>query len=145
MPFVFDTSPERSALMRKIKSSSTKPEQLLCKALWKLGYRYRKNCTVLPGKPDILILKHKVAVFVDGEFWHGFNWEEKKHKIQANREYWIPKIERNMERDHLASRALAEAGYKVIRFWESEVKKDLTGCVSKINAAIGGQKHKRNS
>ena len=139
MPFVFETSPERSALMQKIKSSGTKPEQMLCKALWKLGYRYRKNCKSLPGKPDILILKHKIAVFIDGEFWHGYKWHEKKAKIKANREYWIPKIERNMARDAVASESLRSSGYKVMRFWEFEVKKDLNGCIGKITGFIETQ------
>lgn len=130
--YVFETTPERSRLMSKIKSKNTKPEVQLRKALWKLGIRYRLNLSKLPGKPDIVINKKKVVIFIDGEFWHGYNWQEKKAKIKSNREYWIKKIEKNMERDIKNSFLLQDMGYTVLRFWEQEIKKNIDGCTTKI-------------
>lgn len=130
--YVFETTPERSRLMSKIKSKNTKPEVQLRKALWKLGIRYRLNLSNLPGKPDIVINKKKVVIFIDGEFWHGYNWQEKKSKIKSNREYWIKKIEKNMERDIKNSFLLQGMGYTVIRFWEQEIKKNIDDCTTKI-------------
>lgn len=89
--YIFDTTPERSKLMRKIKSNNTKPELLLRKSLWTLGVHYRLNVSKLPGKPDIVINKKKIVIFVDGEFWHGYNWEQKKLKIKSNKDYWLKK------------------------------------------------------
>lgn len=128
----FTTTPSRSKLMSKIKGKDTKPEVALRKKLWSVGIRYRKNYKSLDGNPDIYISKHKVAVFVDGEFWHGYNWEEKKEKIKSNREYWIPKIERNMARDQDNIQKLEYAGITVLRFWEHEIKKDIDYCVKVI-------------
>jgi DNA mismatch endonuclease, patch repair protein len=136
----FKTTPERSALMSKIRSTGTKPEQLLRKELWKKGIRYRMNVKKLPGSPDIVINKKKFIVFVDGEFWHGHNWLIKKKKIKTNRKFWIPKIERNMQRDKENELALKKLGYKVLRFWEHEIKKDLTKCTNKIIAILGKRK-----
>ena len=132
----FDTSEERSQLMSKIKSKDTKAEILLRKALWNNGYRYKKNSSILPGKPDIVLTKYKLAIFIDGEFWHGFNWEEKKKRIKSNSDYWVKKIERNIERDLQNTKALEDLGWRVIRFWELEVKKDLDRCLSIIICAI---------
>lgn len=128
----FYTTKQRSELMGKIKSENTKPELKLKKALWKLGYRYRKNLKKLPGSPDIVYSKHKLVIFVDGEFWHGYKWPEKKMKIKTNREFWIPKIERNMQRDQQNNQLLIDTGWHVIRFWESELRKDFDGCVNKV-------------
>ena len=122
--------------MGKIRGVNTKPELALRKALWKLGFRYRLNVSKLKGKPDIVFNKYKVVVFVDGAFWHGYNWSEKKHKINANRKYWIKKIERNIERDLETTNYLFSTGYVVLRFWEHEIKKDLLGCVEKITAEL---------
>lgn len=128
----FYTTKQRSELMGKIKSQNTKPELKLKKALWNLGYRYRKNLKKLPGSPDIVYSKHKLAIFVDGEFWHGYNWSEKKTKIKTNREFWIPKIERNIQRDKQNNKLLIDTGWHVIRFWENELKKDFDKCVNKV-------------
>jgi DNA mismatch endonuclease (patch repair protein) len=132
----FKTTPQRSALMSRIRGINTKPEIALRKAIWNLGFRYRLNVPKLKGKPDIVFNKYKVIVFVDGEFWHGHNWHIKKTKIKANRKYWIKKIERNIERDMENMKHLQSIGYTVLRFWEQEIKKDLTGCVKKIVLAI---------
>ncbi len=126
------TPEERSRLMSRIRSADTRPELMLRKALWALGYRYRKGVKGLPGKPDIAVKKYKVAVFVDGEFWHGYNWAEKKPRIQRNREYWIPKIERNMQRDRQNTRRLQEMGWTVFRFWEHKLKKEFHTCLEAV-------------
>lgn len=136
----FYTTSARSQLMSKIRATNTKPEIALRKALWAFNIRYRVNDKSLPGKPDIAIKKYKLAVFVDGEFWHGHNWAEKKAKIKSNTAYWIPKIERNMQRDARAKLELEAAGYTVFRFWEKQVKKDLEGCVAEIVSFIASQK-----
>lgn len=128
----FTTTPERSKLMARIKGLNTKPEIKLRKELWRLGIRYRVNYKKLPGSPDVVILKRKLAIFVDGEFWHGYNWELKKSKLKANRNYWIPKIERNMQRDLENNLKLVGLGFIVLRFWEHEIYHDLKKCINTI-------------
>jgi DNA mismatch endonuclease (patch repair protein) len=135
----FSTTAERSALMSKIRSTETKPEQLLRKELWKVGVRYRINVKALPGSPDIVVRKKKLVVFVDGEFWHGYNWAIKRKKIKTNRKFWIPKIERNMQRDLENTGALKKLGFRVLRFWEHEIKKDSNKCIKKIMTVIKKQ------
>ncbi len=122
--------------MSKIRGINTQPEIALRKQLWKLGFRYRLNVSTLKGKPDIVFKKYKVVVFVDGEFWHGYKWSEKKPRIKANRKYWIKKIEGNIERDLENTNSLLSDGWVVIRFWEHEIKKNLLGCVGKIVSAL---------
>lgn len=122
--------------MSRIKNKNTSIEVSLRKALWKAGIRYRKNYKKLPGAPDIAITKYRIAIFCDGEFWHGKDWGTKKQKIQSNREYWINKIERNMNRDRETERALFGMGWTVIRFWGSDIRKDLPGCVDEVKDAI---------
>jgi DNA mismatch endonuclease (patch repair protein) len=134
--YVFDTTLERSKLMRSIKSINTKPELMLRKELWALGLRYRLNVAKLPGKPDIVFGKQKLAIFIDGEFWHGYKWDEKKPKIKANRDYWINKIERNIQRDERCTLLLKGMGYTVLRFWEHDIKKSLPTCLSLILASL---------
>lgn len=128
----FYTTKTRSNTMSKIRGQETKPEIALRKALYSKGVRYRKNYKKLPGNPDIVLIKHKLAIFIDGSFWHGYNWEEKKLKIKANREFWIKKIERNMQRDNENNIALQELGYTVVRFWDHDVKKEIDKCVQVI-------------
>ncbi|KAA9345726.1 very short patch repair endonuclease [Adhaeribacter soli] len=128
----FYTTKERSLLMAKIKSKNTKPELALRKGLWKAGFRYRINYSKLPGKPDIASKKYKIAIFVDGEFWHGYNWQKEKESIKANSGYWIPKIQRNMQRDQENNEKLKLLGYKVFRFWEHEIRMNLNGCIIQI-------------
>jgi DNA mismatch endonuclease (patch repair protein) len=138
--YKFETTPERSLRMSNIRSTNTRYEIVLRKALWATGIRYRLNVKTLPGKPDIVIGKHKLVIFVDGEFWHGFNWEEKKLRIKANKNYWVPKIERNMQRDLENMAALEALGYTVLRFWEQDIRKDLNTCISKVKGIIFGNK-----
>ncbi len=137
----FKTTEKRSKIMSCIKGKNTKPELLLRKVLWGRGLRYRINNNDLPGKPDISIKKYKLAVFVDGEFWHGYNWNEKKMKIKSNRKFWIPKIERNMQRDEENNRKLREKGYKVIRYWANDVKDDVTACAEPIIEYLNKNKY----
>lgn len=128
----FETTEDRSKLMSRIRGTNTKPEIALRKALWALGVRYRLNVKKLPGKPDIVIGKHKLAIFVDGEFWHGYDWKAKKPKIKSDAEYWVKKIEGNMARDQNNNEKLRSQGFLVLRFWEQELRKDIDGCVRQI-------------
>ena len=125
--------------MSKVKLKGGKAETLLAKALWHQGYRYRKNDKRLPGSPDIVILKHRIAVFVDGEFWHGKDWENRKTRLKSNREYWIEKIEENMARDIRNDQLLTQSGWTPIHFWEKEVMKNLSACVAEIEETILSQ------
>jgi DNA mismatch endonuclease (patch repair protein) len=128
----FQTTEERSRHMSKIKGKNTKPELAFRKALTASGIRYRVNYKKLPGNPDISNKTRRFVVFIDGEFWHGYNWKEKKQRIKANREFWIPKIERNMQRDRENNQKLERMGFKVFRFWEHEIKKDLERCLAQV-------------
>ena len=110
-PKSYDSTPETRKRMSKVKLKGGKAEILLAKALWHQGYRYRKNDKRLPGSPDIAILKYHIAVFVDGEFWHGKDWETRKMRLKRNREYWIEKIEENMARDLRDDQLLMQAGW----------------------------------
>lgn len=129
----FYTTEIRSRTMSKIRGKNTKPELLLRKEMWKQGFRYRISDKSLPGKPDISNKSRKIALFVDGEFWHGYKWEEKKSNIKSNRAFWIPKIERNIQRDEEVNLMLKELGYKVLRFWDFQIKQDLVGCLNSIS------------
>jgi len=128
----FYTTPQRSKLMGKIKSKDTKPEKILRKFLWDIGLRYRKNVKGLPGTPDIVFSKYKLIIFIDGEFWHGYNWKEKKKKIKSNRGFWIPKIERNIQRDNEYNLFYKNNGWTVMRFWENKLKKEFSICIESI-------------
>lgn len=131
-------SPEqRRKNMQNIKSKNTKIEIRMRKALWSLGYRYRIHCTDLPGKPDIVFPTQKVAIFCDSSFWHGYDWENGQKKIKSNRGYWINKIENNIKRDGLNNSKLKEMGWKVIRFWDFEITKDLDRCINKVEEYLG--------
>ncbi|MCB0461300.1 MAG: very short patch repair endonuclease [Flavobacteriaceae bacterium] len=128
----FYTTKKRSKIMSKIRGKNTKPELLFRKALWAKGVRYRVNSKQLPGKPDISIKKYKLAIFIDGEFWHGYNWDEKRNTIKSNRGFWTPKIERNMQRDKEVNQQLHDLGFTVFRFWETEIKTDLDKCINDV-------------
>lgn len=139
MLYKFETTKERSELMQRIRSVDTKPEIQFRKSLWAKGVRYRKNNKRLPGNPDICISKQKIAIFIDGEFWHGFDWENKKRKIKANCDYWIPKIEKNIERDKKYKMLLENDGWTVLRFWEREIKKKPTECLEIVLALLNSE------
>ena len=135
-PIPKDATKQRHDVMSKIRSKDTKIEVVLRKALWHEGIRYRKNLASLPGKPDIAITKHKIAIFCDGGFWHGKDWPEKEPRLKSNRDYWIPKIERNMRRDNEVDQTLRNMGWIVIRFWDDDIKKHLENCVDCVKDAI---------
>ena len=125
----FYTTEKRSYNMSRIRSKGTKPELLLKKALWGAGIRYKTPRKLLPGKPDISLKKYKLVIFVDGAFWHGYDWENRKQAIKSNREFWIAKIERNMQRDQEVNTFYQAKGWTVLRFWDFEVKGEMGRCV----------------
>ena len=132
-----DLTPEqRRKNMQAIRSKDTSIELALRTALWHQGIRYRKNYKNLPGKPDIAITKYRIAVFCDSDYWHGYDWENRHQRIKSNREYWIPKIERNMQRDKKVTAQLQDAGWTVLRFWEWQIKKHLDECIDVVIKTI---------
>lgn len=122
--------------MSRIHSKDTSIEVTLRRELWSRGLRYRKNVKNISGKPDIAFIGKKVAVFCDSEFWHGYDWEHRKDDIKTNREFWIPKIERNIERDLEVNRMLKEQGWIVLRFWGKQIRKNLQECADIIEETI---------
>lgn len=132
------TKEQRRKNMQHIKSKDTKIEVILRKALWAKGYRYRKNYSALPGKPDIVLTKYKIAIFCDGEFFHGKDWEVLKPKLEKsnNSEFWISKISRNRERDDEVNKKLLFQGWTVIRFWGDEIRQHTDECVKVVEETI---------
>ena len=122
--------------MQQVKNKNSKIEILLRNELWSRGLRYRKNMNRIYGKPDIVFIGKKVAVFCDSEFWHGYNWEERKKDFKSHQEFWIPKIERNMERDAEVTAKLESEGWTVLRFWGNEIKKNTAQCADIIEKAV---------
>lgn len=124
-------------IIASIKSKDTEPELLVRQALWKRGLRYRVNVRTLPGKPDIVFTRAKIAIFCDGDFWHGHNWAVRgmaslEEELNSYSEFWRSKILSNIERDSKNTLALTESGWIVIRLWESDIRKDLTSCITTI-------------
>jgi len=136
----FYTTPERSKIMGKIKGKNTKPELAFRKGLYAKGYRYRIDYRKLIGRPDVVLKKYKTVIFIDGEYWHGHNWKVRRRKIKTNRDFWIAKIERNMQRDREVNEALERLGYTIFRFWENEVKKELERCLKTVTSHLESQK-----
>ena len=132
------TKDQRRKNMQHIKPYDTKIEIILRKALWQKGIRYRKNYKSLPGTPDIVITKYKIAIFCDGDFFHGKDWEVLKPRLQKghNSEYWISKISRNNERDDEVNKQLLFMGWTVIRFWGDEIQKHLDECIKVVEETI---------
>ena len=124
------TKAQRHKNMVAIHSTDTKPEIMLRKALWHKGVRYRKNFRVLGYQVDIAITKHKIAVFCDGTFWHGKDGDGSQ--VATNTKFWKNKIQRNKERDLEATITLRDAGWKVLRFWDDEIVKNLEECKNKV-------------
>ncbi len=132
-------------IMSAIRSKNTKPELLLRRALWRQNYRYRVDCKDIVGKPDLAIKKYKIAVYVDGDFWHGNNWKIRglpslEDELKRYSPYWQEKIKQNIERDLVVTMSLRDEGWTVLRFWESEIKNDVDACVQQIIDAIAGAK-----
>lgn len=136
------TREQRRKNMQAIRSKDTSIEIKLRKALWHQGIRYRKNHAGLPGKPDIVLTKYKIAVFCDSDFWHGYDWENSRQKIKSNHDYWIPKIERNMARDREINKCLEVEGWTVIRFWERQIRRELDACVAAVQEEIVRKRQK---
>ena len=134
------TPEQRQKNMRAVKNKDSEIELLLRKELWSRGLRYRKNVKSVMGHPDIAFIGKKVAVFCDSEFWHGYDWENRKNDIKTRREFWIPKIERNIERDIEVTEALEEAGWTVLRFWGKEIKDDPKKCADVIVRELEAEK-----
>jgi len=130
------TKEQISFNMQQVKNKDSKIEVLLRKELWSRGIRYRKNVNRIYGKPDIVFIGKKIAVFCDSEFWHGYNWEERKKDFKSHQEFWIPKIERNMERDVEVTTRLESEGWTVIRFWGNEIKKNTAHCADIIEKVV---------
>lgn len=130
------TPEQRRKNMQAIRSKDTGIEMILRKELWKRGLRYRKNCKDLPGKPDIVFKGKKVAIFCDSEFWHGYDWENRKVSIGTRREYWIPKIEKNMENDRRFTKELESIGYTVLRFWGKDIMNNTKKCADTIESIL---------
>lgn len=134
-----DLTPEqRKKNMQHIRSKNTEIECILRRALWKQGYRYRKHYTKIPGKPDIVLTKYKIAIFCDSEFFHGKDWEIQRKRIENsnNSDYWIMKIERNINRDEDINRRLKAMGWVVLRFWGKDIKKNTESCIKTIEEAV---------
>ena len=124
--------------MRKIHSKDTSIELLLRKALWHKGYRYRKNYKALPGSPDIVLTKYKIAIFCDSEFFHGKDWEVLKPQLERgkNADFWIEKIPKNQQRDEEVNQQLQYLGWTVIRFWGKDITKHTDECVQVIEETV---------
>jgi len=132
------TTEKISRNMGKIRGKDTKIEIVLRKALWAKGYRYRKNYKDIPGSPDIALTKYKIAIFCDGEFFHGKEWQVLKPRLEkgSNPDYWISKIERNIQRDKDKDQKLLYLGWTVIHFWGKDIIKDTDNCIKVIEEAI---------
>jgi DNA mismatch endonuclease (patch repair protein) len=122
--------------MSAIKSSGTKSEILLAKALYSRNHRYRKHNKSIFGTPDLSFKKHKIAIFVDSEFFHGKYWHIEEKRPKSNAEFWQKKIERNIQRDKEVNEHLENAGWTVLRFWSEEIKKNLDEVVATIERHI---------
>lgn len=132
-------TPEQThRIMGAVHSKNTNIEVRLCKELWHRGYRYRKNVNDLPGKPDIVLTKYKLAIFCDAEFWHGKDWEVLKPKLEKgkNPDFWVNKIERNRRRDYEVNQSLCFMGWTVLRFWGKEILSQTDECVKVIEETI---------
>ena len=132
------TLEQRHKNMQAVKSKDSKIEVLLRQELWTRGLKYRKNVKTVYGHPDIAFIGKKVAVFCDSEFWHGYDWAKRKSDIKSNQEFWISKIERNMERDKEVNNYLTSHGWVVLRFWGKQILKDAAGCADIIEAEVKG-------
>lgn len=132
------TKDQRKKNMQHIHSKDTKIEIILRKALWKKGYRYRKNYNAIPGKPDIALTKYKIAIFCDGEFFHGKDWKKLRFKLENsnNSEYWINKISKNRDHDTEIDKRLSFEDWTVIRFWGKDIIKNTDQCIDIIEETI---------
>lgn len=125
-----------SFTMSRVRSSDSAIERALGQALWKAGLRYRKQYPIF-GKPDFVLVKHRIAIFCDSEFWHGYRWgERRKSEHKTNQRYWFAKIERNRDRDRKVNAGLRREGWTVLRFWERDVVSNPTACATKVGTHV---------
>ena len=122
--------------MKQVKNKDSKIEILLRKELWNRGLRYRKNVKKILGKPDLAFIGKKIAIFCDCEFWHGYDWENRKKDFKSHQDFWIPKIERNIARDKEVTEMLQQQGWIVLRFWGKEIQSDVSRCADIIEASL---------
>ena len=134
------TPAQRRKNMQRVRNKDSQIELKLRRTLWHAGYRYRKNVRSIFGCPDIVFLRLKIAIFCDSEFWHGFDWENRKHDFKSRQDFWIPKIERNMARDREVNARLAAEGWTVLRFFGKEIQHNVDGCVKIIAETIARKK-----
>ena len=134
------TPEQRRKNMQHVRNKDSQIELKLRRALWHAGFRYRKNVRAVFGCPDVVFLRLKIAVFCDSEFWHGCDWENRKHDFKSHQEFWIPKIERNMARDREVNERLTAEGWTVLRFFGKEIKKDVDKCVKVIAEVVARKK-----
>jgi DNA mismatch endonuclease Vsr len=139
------TKEQRSKNMKAIKATGSKIEITLAKALFARGHRYRKNSKTIYGKPDLTFKKLKIAIFVDSEFWHGKDWQIRKHDHKSNQVFWHSKIERNIERDKVVNLQLLKEGWIILRFWGSDIENNLQTCITKIEKKINEAKGKNKN
>ena len=130
------TPEQRHKNMKAVKNKGSKIETTLQKELWHRGLRYRKNVKSVYGKPDIVFIGKRIAIFCDSEFFHGYDWENKNKEIKSNRDFWIPKIEKNIQRDKEVTEKLTAEGWTVLRFWGNEIKKNLSDCADRIERVV---------
>jgi DNA mismatch endonuclease, patch repair protein len=132
-------TPAASKAKRHNPPKGTRAEVLLRCALWAKGLRYRLHAKELPGKPDIVFRRQHLAVFVDGDFWHGRDWEKRREKLAkgSNADYWLAKIGYNIERDRKSTELLEDMGWTVLRFWETDLLDDPDIAVREISDALG--------
>ena len=130
------TSPEISKRMSHVKTKRNSAEIMIAKSLWHRGYRYRLNHKALPGSPDIALAKYRIAIFIDGEFWHGKDFEQRKTKLKNNKDYWIEKIQENIDRDLKNDKLLRQMDWYPIHFWSNDVIKYCNQCVEEVICLI---------
>ncbi len=128
------TTAASSRVGRANRSRGTKPELALRKALWRAGLRYRLHDSLVRGRPDIVNRRKRVAIFVDGDFWHGRDWRSRRRKLAAgsNSAYWLGKIGSNRARDLRVTQQLRSEGWTVIRVWETDATRDPDGEAKKV-------------
>lgn len=132
------TPEQRHRNMVAVKAKGTKIEEVLAKAMWNAGIRYRKNDKTVYGHPDFCMKGKRIAIFCDGEMWHGKDWEKQQEEFKSNREFWIPKIERNIARDKEVNKKLQAEGWTVLRFWETDISKNIEKCIEKVRQVYEG-------
>lgn len=130
------TSPEISKRMSHVKTKRNSAEIMIAKSLWHRGYRYRLNYKALPGSTDIALAKYRIAIFIDGEFWHGKDFEQRKTKLKNNKDYWIEKIQENIDRDLKNDKLLRQMEWYPIHFWSNDVIKYCNQCVEEVICLI---------